>query len=210
MTDQLYPEIQEQIILAEGISFEDYLVQFEGQPFEWHAGKIVRKLPKTVRHQELVGFLFQLFSFYLSSKKSGEVYFSGIPMYINDNVPAREPDLIVMLTSQLERIKRNRLEGPADIAVEVVSPGSGTEDRATKLFEYEDAGVTEYWLIDPIRKEASIYVLNDEGKYERHPEDDQNQLQSTVLDGFVLDATILWQDNLPKGMKILPMVEAML
>lgn len=210
MTDQFYPEIQEQITLAEGISFEDYLVQYEGQNTEWHAGKVVQKVSNNSRHQIILLFLSTLLTLYLSSKKTGKVFLAGLPMYINDNVPAREPDLIVMLTSQLERIKRSRLEGPADIAVEVVSPGSGTEDRATKLFEYEDAGVTEYWLIDPIRKEASIYVLNDEGKYERHPEDSQNRLQSTVLDGFVLDATILWQDELPEGIEILPMVEAML
>lgn len=210
MTNQLYPEIQETVVLAEGISFEDYLVQYEGQSTEWHAGKVVQKVSNNTRHQMILLFLSTLLTLFLSSKKSGKVFLAGLPMYINDDVPAREPDLIVMLNSQLERVKSNRLEGPADIAVEIVSPGSGTEDRATKLFEYENAGVPEYWLIDPIRKEASIYILNVDGKYERQPEDDQNRLQSTVLDGFAFDATILWQDELPEGINIMPIVETML
>jgi len=210
MTDQFYPELQDPIVLAENISFDDYLVQFEGQSTEWHAGKVVQKVSNNTQHQIILGFLFTLLTFYLSSKKSGKVFLAGLPMYISDNVPAQEPDLIVMLNSQLERVKSNRLEGPADIALEVVSPGSGTDDRATKLFEYENAGVPEYWLIDPIRKEASIYILNDDGQYERHPENDLKQLQSTILDKFVLDPQILWQNELPEGIEILPFVTEML
>lgn len=209
MTDKPYSETQEQIILAQNLSFEDYVVQYEGQSTEWHAGKVVQKVSNNTQHQLILGFLYTVMTLYLSSKQSGEVYLAGLPMYISDDVPAREPDLMVVLKHHSDNVKSNRLEGPADIAVEIVSPGSGTDDRATKLFEYEKAGVPEYWLIDPIRKEASIYIF-DNDKYVRHPEDDKKRLQSTILGGFVLDATILWQDNLPQGFEVLPLVEAML
>lgn len=210
MTNQLYPEIQERIVIEENISFSDYIVHYNGQPTEWHTGRAVRKIPKDVKHQEILGFMLVLLSFWISEKEAGQVYLSGLPMYINDDLPAHEPDLMVVLNKNHYRVKTEYLEGPADIAVEIVSPGSGTEDRATKLFEYENAGVPEYWLIDPIRKEANIYVLNDVGKYERNPEDHEHRLQSTILDGFILDANVLWQNELPEGIDIMPLVEAML
>ena len=209
MSDQTYPELQAPIILAEGLSFEDYLVQFEGKSTEWHMGKVVQKVSNNERHQLILGFLFRLLMDFIEIKQLGIAYMAGLPMFINDDVPAREPDILVVLNHKLDQIKSNHLEGPADIAIEIVSPGSGTDDRATKLFEYESAGVTEYWLIDPIRKEASIYVLNQDGKYERHPDDHLKRLQSTVLDGFVLQSMILWHEKLPTRQEINQLLDEM-
>ena len=89
-------------------------------------------------------------------------------------------------------------------------PGSYRDDRVTKFFEYEKAKVPEYWFIDPIRKDAIIYALNDKEKYEHYPTDDRKRLQSSVLKEFVLDPQILWQDKLPEGIEVLPLVQAML
>lgn len=209
MTDQTYPELQEPIILADGISFEDYLVQFEGQHTEWHIGKVVQKVSNNSRHQMILLFLSTMLSLYLSSKKMGKVLIAGLPMYIDNTMPAREPDLMVVLNDKLDRIKTNYLEGPADIAIEIISPGSYNDDRVIKFFEYEKIGVTEYWLIDPIRQEASIYVLNDMGKYVHHSKDAERRLHSTVLNQCVLSPELFWQDDLPEGVDIIPLVQAM-
>lgn len=149
-------------------------------------------------------------SYFVSSKKLGKVLLAGVPMYINDDTPAREPDIMVVLNKNIERIKRNRIEGPADIAMEIVSPGSERADRADKLVEYEMIGVPEYWLIDPIRKEAVVYVLSNVGHYHPQPLDASLRLQSAVLKGFVLDPAILWRDELPEGIDMIPIAQALL
>jgi len=210
MTDQTYPELQEPIILAEGISFMDYLVQFEGQHTEWHVGKVVQKVSNNERHQLVLGFLYRLVMDFLEIKGLGMAYMAGFPMYISPDVPAREPDLMVILNDKLDKVTATYLDEPADIAVEIVSPGSYNDDRVVKLFEYEKVGVREYWFIDPIRKDTSIYVLNEDGRYERHPEDDKKRLQSAILEGFVLLPTVLWQEQLPTRLEINQLLEAML
>ena len=53
--------------------------------------------------------------------------------------------------------------GAADLCVEVVSPESVTRDCREKLTEYEQAGVREYWLIDPFRTQARFHRLTDHG-----------------------------------------------
>lgn len=54
----------------------------------------------------------------------------------------------------LDRLQEMHLEGPADLVVEIVSPESRLRDRGEKFAEYELAGVSEYWLLDPELRRA--------------------------------------------------------
>ena len=57
-----------------------------------------------------------------------------------------EPDIIVVPDAS---VGEKRLSGPALLVVEVVSPGSVTNDRVTKREVYAEAGVPAYWIVDP-------------------------------------------------------------
>jgi Uma2 family endonuclease len=116
---------------------------------------------------------------------------------------------MVVLKTNYARIKPTYLDGPADIVVEIVSPGSDSVDHGDKLVEYESAGVPEYWLIDHRRKDTLIYVLDPEGRYRRLDPDDKGRLVSSLLPGFALDPAILWRDDLPEGPALIELVQAM-
>ena len=60
-----------------------------------------------------------------------------------------------------------RLLGPADLVVELISDNSVTRDRRDKFGEYAAAGVPEYWLFDPRphRQTAAFFHLTEEGSY---------------------------------------------
>jgi Uma2 family endonuclease len=47
------------------------------------------------------------------------------------------------------RLTEKRLEGPADLVIEVVSDDSVERDYDEKFIEYQDCGVQEYWIVDP-------------------------------------------------------------
>lgn len=49
-----------------------------------------------------------------------------------------------------------------DWVIEVVSPSSKRMDYYTKLARYKEAGVREYWIIDPDKKCIIIYDLEHE------------------------------------------------
>lgn len=68
-------------------------------------------------------------------------------MRVGDTV--REPDVQVILDNYPGEFTEIGMIGPADICIEIVSPESVTRDRGEKFSEYEQAGVTEYWIIDP-------------------------------------------------------------
>jgi Uma2 family endonuclease len=107
------------------------------------------------------------------------------------------PDVLFLANRHRDWIKDTYVDGPADIAIEVVSPDSEIRDRFVKLAEYQDAGVREYWLVDEPRREAHFYVLNNDGKYRGAPVSANGIYTSTVLPGLRLRVEWLWRDPLP-------------
>lgn len=197
-------------IVAEDVSFEDFLNLYAEQHAEWLMGKVILVVTNNTLHQQIQTLLVTLLNLFVSYRGLGRVLSAGVPMFISDDLPAREPDILVILNEHLGRLKQNRLEGPADIAVEIVSPESTRRDRGDKFEEYERIGVQEYWLIDPIRQDAELWMCSDHGYYERIPRDAQGRLTSAVLPGFALDPALLWRDAPPTGDEVMHLVQDML
>jgi Uma2 family endonuclease len=100
-------------------------------------------------------------------------------------------------------VKKNYLQGPADLAVEIISPDSRARDRGEKFYEYEQGGVREYWLIDPVRKQAEFYALGKNGIYRLMNVGEDGIFRSQVLKGLWLQVSWLWQTPLPPLMSVL-------
>jgi Uma2 family endonuclease len=112
----------------------------------------------------------------------------------------REPDLFFVARHNLGQWREKHFEGAPDLIVEVISDESVTRDRIEKFEEYEEAGVKEYWIIDPRphRRRADFYVTGKDGQYMPAPLDNQGIYRSRELPGFWLQADWLWQDPLPR------------
>lgn len=117
-------------------------------------------------------------------------------------MPGRAPDVLFVAKRNLSRIKTNHLEGPADVVVEIISPGTRSVDRGDKYDEYERGGVREYWLIDPERKQAEFYRLGRERIY-RAADISDGTFRSTVIKGFWLKVQWLWERPLPEAAFVL-------
>lgn len=195
-------------IIASGLSYEEYQRQFMGDErrTEWITGDVIL-LMNNVLHNEILSFLDTLLRLYLGFKPIGKVLLAGISMYVGDDKPAREPDLMIVLNEHRDRIQETRLNGAADIAIEIVSPESRARDAIIKYDEYQAIGVREYWLIDPERQQADIYVLDATGRYRRAALDGQGRLVSSLLAGFTLDPAILWRESLPEGADLIQLVQ---
>jgi Uma2 family endonuclease len=211
MSDRLAAFVHETV--REKISFEDYLRQyenFEGGRTEWLAGEVaIYPMPNNVNHNSILSFLDALFRLYLGLRNLGRVVIAGVPMKYSDTLPAREPDLMILLNEHLDRLKSQYVDGVADIAVEVVSPESIGRDHVEKFKEFEAAGVREYWIIDPLRQDAVIWALDNQGRYRRVLLDNEGRLISTLLPGFALDPAMLWRDVLPDGAELIALAQAM-
>lgn len=68
----------------------------------------------------------------------------------------------------------------------------------------------EYWLIDPRRKDATLYRLNVAGQFERADLNPRGEYQTPILPGLRIETSIFWEKMLPKLHVIVAQVQAML
>ncbi len=182
------------------LSFEEFLALCpDERRMEWADGRAVEHVPPVTRHQEVVRFLYVLLLHFAEVTEAGDVLAGPYLMRLSPDGPAREPDILFVAREHRGRILRDRLEGPADLAVEVISDDSVARDRAEKFYEYQQFGVREYWLIDPRpgRERADFWELDAQGSYQPRALDASGTYRSAVLPGFWLKPGWLRADPLP-------------
>jgi Uma2 family endonuclease len=190
------------------LSYEEFLDWCDEDTLaEWVDGEIIMASPASYRHQVVADFLLTVLNIYIEQRGLGRVISAPFQMKTGPALSGREPDLLFIAQENLHRLKNTYLDGPADLAVEVVSPESRLRDRGEKLAEYEMGGVREYWIIDPGEQRADFYVLAADGRYERQRADTQGVYRSRIVVGFWLKEAWLWQEPLPKVLEVLRELE---
>jgi Uma2 family endonuclease len=186
------------------LSYEEFLDWCDEDTLaEWVDGNIVMASPASYPHQRVADFLLKILGVYVEQRGLGHVISAPFQMKTGPDLSGREPDLLFIAQENLHRLKNTYLDGPADLAVEVVSPESRLRDRGEKLAEYEMGGVQEYWIIDPWEQRMDFYVLAADGRYERQRADARGIYRSQVVAGFWLKEGWLWQEPLPKTLSVL-------
>ena len=186
---------------APPVSYDEFLEWAEENVrAEWIDKEVRLVPPASNRHQDLVRFLTSLFSTVVEATDSGAVVRPAPFQMKLEN--GREPDVLVVTEAHRDRVHETHVEGPADLAVEVVSPGSGPRDRGDKFYEYEAAGIPEYWIVDPEREQLEVYRLVDD-RYENAFMGATGRVESHVLEGLWIRAKWFWQRPLPNVLDVL-------
>jgi Uma2 family endonuclease len=197
---------REQII---PMTYTSYLRAFaETTQVEWVDGKAIVFMPPSVRHQEIVVFLAALLTLFVRRFGLGQVLTALTEMKLGPEGSAREPDLLFVAAEHRARITEQRIAGPADLVIEIVLPESAARDRSDKFDEYQQAGVREYWIVDPRPglERADFWVLDAQGKYRPVPPDETGIYRSTILPDFWLDTHWFWREELPDPLHALAQI----
>ena len=186
------------------ISYEEFLEwTSEDQHVEWVEGEVVPMSPISDRHQQIGAYLLTLIQLYANMRRLGEVRYEPFQMKAGPDLPGRSPDILFVAEANRARLKKTFLDGPADLAVEIISPESRARDRGDKFYEYEQGGVSEYWLIDPVREQAEFYQRGENGFYHPILPDAQGRYHSAALPGLWLQVNWLWETPLPPLLDVL-------
>lgn len=186
------------------MSFQEYLQwEYEGGLTEWVDGEVFVYMTANDNHQRILNFLAALLGGWAELTGAGRVTTAPYPIQSRSGGPGREPDLIFVKREHAARFAPQHLIGPPDLAVEIVSPDSVARDRVTKLREYAQAGIPEYWVIDarPDHEQVDVYMLAADGAYAAVEVAD-GVLRSGVLEGFWLRYEWLWSPE-PKPLAAL-------
>ena len=110
-------------------------------------------------HQEILGSMYVAISNYIQSKGGPcRVYPAPFAVkLLNDKKNIVEPDISVICNP--DKLTDKGCNGAPDWIIEIVSPSNPSHDYITKLSLYHDAGVREYWIVDPQSKYIHVYNM---------------------------------------------------
>lgn len=181
---------------------EEDFVEFcnEDTRAEFIAGEVIVHSPTSFQHSRIATFLTSILQLFIDQHQLGTLWADNFQVRLRPGL-RRVPDIIFILSTTELKITNTEIEGAPDLVVEIVSHESLEQDWRDKYFEYEQAGVKEYWTIDPYAEKMAIYCLNEQGKYESQKAE-QKIMHSKVLPGFWIKPEWLWQEPLPNVIEI--------
>lgn len=158
----------------------------------------VLPMPSPMHQRILLYVVLLLREYVLKAELKGEVLFAPMPVLLFPGT-IREPDILFYYFDRIapgETYPRG-----ADLVMEIVSqsPEDRKRDLVTKKQEYAQAGISEYWIIDPFEETITVLMLPKRAKaYKTHGEfQEGDNATSKLLKGFSLDVSKVLQSANP-------------
>lgn len=140
-------------------TIDDYYALPDDQRVELIDGVFYDMGAPALVHQKILGDLYILFR--ECADRHGmpcEVYLSPCDVRLDmDNYTMVQPDLLVICREY--DIRAIRYEGAPDLVVEILSPSTRSKDMFLKLYKYQNAGVREYWVVDPKHRKVTVHYF---------------------------------------------------
>ncbi len=195
----------EQLDLNKKYSYADYLTWQFDEMVEIIKGKVFKMSPAPNRlHQEVSSNLHVLIGSYLLKKpcKAFHAPFDvRLPLPSNMQEPDKvdtivQPDICVICdTSKLDQQGCN---GAPDWIIEILSKSTSARDLNEKFDLYQNAGVSEYWIVHPHEATILIYRLDKSGKYQstqQKPYVKGDMIPSSIFSDLQLDANEIFPED---------------
>jgi len=208
-----YPESEETInkmeepAVAYGnhrYSYADYLSWTDDKMRELLNGIVYTFAAPFRNHAEFTsGFLIKAGSFIQRKKGKCKIYTAPFDVRLPLNGRTEDdkiynvvqPDICVVCDSS--KLDERGCIGAPDLIVEVISPSTAKKDLYEKFNLYEDAGVREYWVVYPKDKAVTVFILQEDGKYDSGTTyqiiDEKVRVPVHTLKGLIIDLDELFE-----------------
>lgn len=150
---------------------EDLWALPDGERAELIDGKMYAMSPPNFIHQKLVSEFTQLIGSFIK-QHGGSCEVIPAPFAVNLDAEDKnwvEPDISVICDSK--KLTDKGCIGAPDFIIEIVSPSSRKRDYSTKNALYSDAGVREYWIVDPEKERVTVYHYEEDAAPVLYPFD---------------------------------------
>lgn len=166
---------------------EDYYNLPENVRAELIDGQIYYMAAPSRIHQEILMELSGTIRDYIKSKKgSCKVYPApfAVKLFSEDDRNVVEPDISVICDPN--KLTDRGCTGAPDWITEIISPGNSSHDYVRKLNLYMEAGVREYWIVNPMNQSVYVYFL-EEDKFRTTAYTLQNKIKVNIYDDLWID-----------------------
>ncbi len=142
-------------------TYQDYLLLPEDKRYEILDGDLCVVAAPNMRHQRISKRLERALTA-LEEKGLGEMFHAPYDVILSDENVV-QPDLLFVRKENAGVVTDMNLQGPPDLAVEILSPGTRNKDLEIKRKIYASYGVQEYWIVDPNVHSVEVLVLSETG-----------------------------------------------
>lgn len=171
-------------------SEEAYLVLGTSKLVEFTDGYVeLLPMPSPI-HQYIVAYLYRLLFLFVSAQNLGDVLFAPLRVRIKKG-SYREPDIVFLLAEHHEHKKAQYWSG-ADLVIEVVSPDNPQRDTIQKRKEYAEAGIPEYWIVNPLDETITVLIVDGDVYKEHGIFGRGEEASSILLEGFTADVAAVF------------------
>jgi Uma2 family endonuclease len=169
-------------------TYEDYLrLPGDGNRYEVIRGVLYVTPAPAYLHQFSVVKLTRFFDEFVSDNELGVVLSAPFDIKLPFGIASPvQPDLVVFRSGNEPRWDDKNFKGIPDLVVEVLSRSTKSRDRRIKFEAYQDAGVPEYWMVDPDARTVMVYALKGKRYTELCRGGEGEKVRSAVLAGFEL------------------------
>ena len=178
-------------------NYKDYLTWPEGERWEIIDGVPYMQAAPSWQHQEILIELSRQFANYFQGKPC-RVFVSPFDLCIaeynedDDNISnVMQPDIVVVCDEN--KLRKTGYFGVPALVVEITSPSTARRDKLYKFNLYENAGVKEYWIVEPEQKLVSVFLLQENKRYGR-PETytDENKILTSEFRDLEIDLRLVF------------------
>ena len=135
----------------------DYLALDTNRLVEFTDGHVEVLPMPTEEHQEIVLFLLETLLAFVRPRGLGKALMAPLRVRLRKG-KIREPDIVFLLAERADR-RGKQFWRSADLVVEVVSDDDPARDYKRKRRDYAEAGISEYWIADPQKREITVLTL---------------------------------------------------
>ena len=183
-------------VLSGDWTYEKYYALEDEQRYEVIAGELLMVPGPGTFHQTIAGEFFIRLTAFVREHDAGQVFIAPVDVVL-DEKNVVQPDVLFIQNARMDIIDARAIRGAPDLVVEVLSPGTRRRDRTVKTALYADAGVREYWVLDPRTRSIEVLVLEKNGFEPFSHATAQGMTRSRLLDGFTLEV----EDVMPAGFR---------
>ncbi|HLF88503.1 MAG TPA: Uma2 family endonuclease [Anaerolineales bacterium] len=142
-------------------TYEDYLkLPDDGRRFEIIEGVLYVTNAPNFEHQFTVMEISHRIKLFVDENKLGIVLTAPFEVHLSDQTRPVFPDVLFIKSEHWPETGAGYFEGVPDLIVEVLSPSTRRTDQVVKFTTYEQAGVPEYWIVDPKSHSIQVFVLS--------------------------------------------------
>lgn len=184
--------------------YEHYLrLPDDDQCYEIIEGVLYVASAPSIEHQFVVSEIHFRLKLFVQERDLGLVFTAPIEVHLSDSSRPVQPDVLFLYNDHKPLAGTQFISGAPDLIVEVISPSSIRLDRTVKFDAYEQARVSEYWLVDPKLRAVEVYTLA-RGEYAlfgQYTGDDV--IESSVLVGLQIATSLIFPPR-PTGVALTP------